>query len=139
MYIVLIIMLAYTIAYADNFPKSSAWQNQSGSQLFIENIDSYGNITGYYVNHASGFPCKDTPYPLTGWMLDNSNIITFSVKWQNAMQNCMALTSWIGYVGEDGKTITTHWQLVKDGCSELDNILMGDDIFTYIEPSKIDK
>ncbi|HYO15384.1 MAG TPA: avidin/streptavidin family protein, partial [Thermoanaerobaculia bacterium] len=48
----------------------SAWTNQSASTLYIEDVDSEGLITGFYINRAAGFSCIGTPYPVTGWVLD---------------------------------------------------------------------
>jgi hypothetical protein len=44
---------------------------------------SEGRITGFYINRATGFHCIGSPYPVTGWVLDGTNTITFTVKWEN--------------------------------------------------------
>jgi hypothetical protein len=133
-FIVIVLILISSTAFTNGFPGESAWQNKEGSQLFIEKIDSDGKITGYFVNHAPHYPCANTPYPVTGWIMEGANILTFTVKWENTFQNCMALTSWTGYASKDGMTITTLWQFVKNGSSDVKEIVKGEDIFTFIEP-----
>lgn len=112
--------------------QESTWQNQSGSTLSIEDVDSEGLITGYYINRASGFGCQNTPYPVTGWVLPGTNTITFTVKWENTTQNCQSLTAWTGFFSADGQTITTLWQLVVNGTTSTGQILKGSDTFTLV-------
>ncbi|HEX2094325.1 MAG TPA: avidin/streptavidin family protein [Longimicrobiaceae bacterium] len=100
----------------------SAWTNQSGSTLYIEDIDSEGKLTGFYINRAQGYRCQNTPYPVTGWVLGNN--ITFTVKWENTSENCQSLTAWAGYLGRDLR-ITTRWYLTYQN-----QITTGTDIFT---------
>lgn len=116
----------------------TAWTNQSGSTLYIEDIDSEGGITGFYVNRATGFNCIGTPYPVTGWVLDGTNTITFTVKWENTSENCQSLTSWTGFFSSDGQTITTLWQLVSNGATKSSQILTGSDSFTRVAQKKLD-
>lgn len=135
---IMLVLLSCSIAFAEGFPEESTWKNQSGSVLHIEDIDSEGKITGLYVNHESGYQCKDTPYPVTGWVLEGTNTITFTVKWENTHQNCQALASWTGFVSEDRKTITTLWQLVQNETNDSGQIRKGEDVFTRVTQEKYD-
>lgn len=119
-------------AIAQNCLQESAWQNQGGSTLYIEDIDSEGGITGIYINRAAGFGCQNTPYPLTGWVLENTNTITFTVKWENTSANCQSLTAWTGFFSSDCQTISTLWQLVVNGTTSTNQILKGADNFSRV-------
>ena len=56
-------------ACADNgIAVPSSWVNTEGSILTISAIDSAGQITGSYVNKASGWNCQNIVYPVTGWI-----------------------------------------------------------------------
>jgi len=112
--------------------QESTWQNQRGSTLYIEDIDSEGLITGLYVNQAAGFSCQGTPYPVTGWVLAGTNTITFTVKWENTTQNCQSLTAWTGFFSSDGQTMTTLWQMVVNGTTSTSQIYQGSDTFTLV-------
>jgi len=65
-------LLFVAASYGDSItsiPTPSAWNNQSGSTLIINSIDSTGLITGTYVNRAPGYGCQNIPYPVTVWGL----------------------------------------------------------------------
>lgn len=87
------------------------WKNESGSYLDIQNENKLlGLVSGVYVNNASGFSCKGTPYPVIGRVIDNQ--IAFTVRWSNGFENCNSLTSWTGYFDTGIKQILTKWNLV---------------------------
>ena len=115
-------------AAAQGILGESVWKNQDGSLLYIENIDSEGQITGIYINWASGYNCQGTPYPVTGWVYGTA--ITFTVKWENTEENCQSLTAWTGFYADN--QITTFWELVEEGTTSTDQILQGEDVFTQI-------
>jgi hypothetical protein len=108
----------------------SSWTNTEGSVLFIDKIDkTSGKITGHYINKAEGYPCRSTPYPLTGWIMENT--ITFSVIWQNETETCQALTTWIGII--DGNKISTKWHFADHSMSDVSEIKDGVDSFELNE------
>lgn len=109
----------------------SAWTNQSGSTLYIDTISPGGQITGTYINRASGYRCRNSPYPVTGWI--HGATITFTVKWQNQSESCNSLTAWTGFI-ENMDKITTLWQLVRNGTTNTGQILKGTDVFTLDTP-----
>ncbi len=112
---------------------STSWQNQSGSTMTI-NIDTSGNVTGHYINRASGTGCQGTPYVLNGRV--NGNFIAFSVAWSNATANCNSVTGWAGYAQAVGSNveIVTNWNLAYQGGSGS-QIGQGSDTFTYVPQS----
>ena len=98
-------------AFADEqaLQSLSVWQNQNGSTLTIDSVDpATGQMTGSYINNASGYSCQGTPYPITGYVYDNH--IGWVVRWSNASEDCQAITSWTGYYASE--VITTDWNLV---------------------------
>jgi len=110
----------------NNFPVPSVWVNGEGSQLVFDEIDIQTKaIKGHYINNAEGYPCKDIPYPVTGWLYDS--IITFSVMWRNKEESCNAVTAWTGYI-KDNK-ISSSWKLINHSMTELDEIIEGTDFF----------
>jgi hypothetical protein len=109
--------------------ESSTWTNQRGSILHIDKVDSAGPITGYYINRAENFNCKDTRYPVTGWIYGTA--ITFTVKWENTKESCNSITAWTGFYYQ-GK-ITTLWQLVPDKAESTKQIIQGEDVFKRVK------
>lgn len=112
-------------AAADGLDALSSWVNQDGSVFTITSIGSDGSISGTYVNNASGYSCQGTPYAVNGWAF--GSVITFSVLWDNATQNCNSLTGWTGYVANS--TITTNWNIAVSG---QQTIYTGRDVFKYL-------
>ncbi|EJT01362.1 avidin/streptavidin family protein [Rhizobium sp. CCGE 510] len=111
-------------------PASSSWQNQSGSTMIIQ-VDSFGNVSGQYVNRAQGTGCQNSPYPLTGRV--NGTFIAFSVGWNNSTENCNSATGWTGYAQVNGNNteIVTSWNLAYEGGSGP-AIEQGQDTFQYV-------
>ena len=105
---------------------STQWTNQLGSTLTITAIDSTGLLTGSYVNKAAGYPCKDTAYPVTGWV--DGTAIVFNTLWINGIESCNSITSWTGFYYNN--EISTLWQLVEDGATATSQISSGNDTFT---------
>lgn len=108
---------------------SSTWKNQRGSTMTI-NVDSFGNVTGQYINEAPDTGCHGSPYPLVG--RTTGNFIAFSVAWNNATENCNSTTGWAGYAQANGGNIEiiTNWNLAYQGTSPT--IEQGSDTFTYV-------
>jgi len=129
------IFLALTsgaIAGAENaLQTTSAWTNQSGSTLYITGVGGNGQLTGSYINRASGFNCQNIPYPVTGWVYGTA--ITFTTIWQNPAESCNSITSWTGFY-YNGK-IHTLWQLAINGSTSVSQILQGSD--TFIQSSSM--
>ena len=118
-----------TIAAEDEAVSISAntqWINELGSVLTITTIDSTGLLTGNYVNKAAGYPCKDTAYPVTGWV--DGTAIIFNTLWINSTESCNSITAWTGFYYNN--QISTLWQLVEDGATAVSQISSGSDTFT---------
>lgn len=130
-----LLALVQATARAD-VPADSAWTNELGSTLHVQTVDADGRISGYYINRAAGWGCKDYPYPVTGWTMAGTNTVVFSVKWTNAYADCYSLTSWTGFLSSDGSRITTLWQLVPDGASSTRDIIQGRDTFKRVRQLK---
>ena len=105
---------------------STQWINELGSVLTITTIDSTGLLTGNYVNKAAGYPCKDTAYPVTGWV--DGTAIIFNTLWINSTESCNSITAWTGFYYNN--QISTLWQLVEDGATAVSQISSGSDTFT---------
>ena len=105
---------------------NTQWINELGSVLTINTIDSTGLLTGSYVNKAAGYPCKDTAYPVTGWV--DGTAITFNTLWINSTESCNSITAWTGFYYNN--QINTLWQLVEDGATSTSQISSGSDAFT---------
>lgn len=127
---ILVAVIAFAVsslACADSVEKAqatSAWTNQRGSTLYIDNIGNNGQITGRYVNRAPGYGCQNIPYPVTGWVYGNA--ITFTVIWRGA-ESCNSITAWTGFIAA-GK-MQTLWQLVVNGSTNTGQIKQGADTF----------
>ena len=120
---------------AKSCPGVSEWRNDRGSTLLIERIDEQGRIEGSYINRAAGFRCRDTRYPVTGWLLQETRTITFAVKWDNAHENCGSQTAWTGMFDATCEQLTTRWQLVRQGALDADEILTGGSVFRRKPPA----
>ena len=126
--ILAITLVFNSTTYADSItsiPVPSAWDNQSGSTLTINAIDSTGKISGTYINRATGYSCQDIAYPVTGWAYGKA--ITFTTIWQSAAESCNSITAWTGflYKGE----ISTLWSLSINGSTTTAQIFRGTDTF----------
>jgi len=124
-----LIFIISVVGYAnasESFQALSAWTNQSGSTLYIENIAKDGQVTGSYINRAQGYGCQNIAYPVTGWVYGTA--IVFTVNWKSTIESCNSITAWSGflYQGE----IKTLWQLTVNGSSSTSQILKGSDTFT---------
>lgn len=130
-----LVMGMVSAAYADDASPSasqalqalSAWTNQSGSILFIDQVAPNGQMTGRYINRAAGYHCQNIPYPVTGWIYPNQTGITFTTLWKSPQESCNSITSWTGFY-YNGK-ISTLWQLVVNGSTNTGQILQGSDTF----------
>ncbi len=112
---------------------STTWQNQSGSTMTIT-VDSNDQVSGQYINRASGTGCQNSPYPISGRV--DGNFIAFAVAWDNGTENCNSVTGWAGYAQASGSTIeiVTQWNLAYQGGGGP-AIEQGNDLFTYV-PAK---
>ena len=119
-----------SLAHADAVEKIqslSAWTNQSGSTLYIDNIGGNGQLTGTYINRAQGYGCQNIAYPVTGWVYGTA--ITFTTTWQSTTESCNSITAWTGFLYQG--QIQTLWQLVINGSSSTKQIIQGADTFTW--------
>ena len=122
-------LLTFCSSLYANLNAGSAWSNQSGSTLYIDNIDSSGLLSGRYINRAQGYRCYDIAYPVTGWI--QGNAITFTTLWESTTESCDSITTWAGFYWE-GK-ITTTWQLVRNSTDSPSKILNGQSVFMAME------
>lgn len=121
-----IFVRVYAVEALDLSLANTTWTNVDGSILTIEEIDeNTGRLSGNYINKEEGYPCRDIPYLLTGWLYGNR--ISFSVKWQSETESCLALTSWIGLIKNN--EIDTVWQLVNEETTDTSKIIKGHDLF----------
>jgi hypothetical protein len=129
--ILVVSLLFSTVSYADSgvvIPTPSAWDNQSGSTLTINSIDSTGLITGTYINRAPGYDCQNIAYPVTGWAYGTA--ITFNTIWQSGSESCNSITAWSGFLY--GGKMSTLWSLTINGSSSTSQILRGNDTFRQV-------
>ena len=118
---------AVSCAYAKDIMPNTVWKNDRGSDLTITDISTDGVLTGIYVNRAAGFKCKNTPYPVSGYVYGDK--IVFSVRWKNATEDCAALTTWAGYLS-NGRLVA-DWMLVyTDTPLKYPFQMLGTDYFT---------
>jgi hypothetical protein len=81
-----------------------------------------GTFTGVYINNAAGFACQGLPgFPLTG--RTSGTKVTFTVVWNNGIQNCNSTTVWYGV--DQGTVMPTKWTLTSPSGKQK-----GFDLFT---------
>ena len=107
----------------------SAWTNQSGSTLYINTIDSSGQISGSYINRATGYGCQNVAYPVTGWAYGSA--ITFNTLWKSVAESCNSITAWAGFLYKG--QISTLWNVTVNGSSSTSQIIQGSDTFKRIQ------
>jgi len=105
----LLVALFAASVFADDLPAPSAWENQSGSMLYVDQVDAEGRFSGRYVNGAVGYSCQGIEYAVEGRIYDP--LITFDVVWQAEAETCHTITSWTGQFDND--VIETEWSLVR--------------------------
>ncbi|WP_420431869.1 avidin/streptavidin family protein [Hyphobacterium sp.] len=105
----LFLLVLATPALADDALVPSVWENQSGSMLYLDTIDSEGRMTGRYINGAPGYRCQGIEYPVSAQLFDP--LISFRVIWIAEAETCHTITSWTGVI--DGDVIETEWSLVR--------------------------
>ena len=126
---VLFTLLSFS-AYAEQNVSSSlkalsAWTNQSGSTLYINNIGSNGLLAGTFINRAAGYGCQNISYPVTGWVYGTA--IVFNTIWQSTTESCNSITAWTGFYYQG--QISTLWQLTINGSTSTSQIIKGSDVF----------
>ena len=85
-------------------PSWSTWKNQRGSIMKVFMVQPNGTFSGLYINNTPGFACQGLPgFPLTG--RTSGNKVTFTVVWNNGIQNCNSTTVWYGI--DQGTTMPT--------------------------------
>jgi hypothetical protein len=109
-------------ASADTLPAPSDWKNQRGSELHIDKVET-GKISGFFINHAADFDCKDAKEIVVGKVLDGGNII-----FGTTFPACLTLVSWTGSI--QGNTITTNWLLYYVKGDGTFDTLQSSDVFT---------
>jgi Avidin family len=119
----LLLVVAATVSvFAQSLPVPSYWTNQRQSQMKLYYMDPQGNFTGVYINNAQGFGCQGTPFALTGHAAGAN--VTFTVVWNNGIQNCNSTTIWRGVV--TGQKLPTNWILISPHAPPQ----YGTDLFT---------
>lgn len=114
------------------------WTNQSGSTMtlfFNCNGNQVGvcQVSGTYVNNASGYKCQGTPYPLIGVYYINTQTISWSVAWSNSHEDCASVTGWTGYLALSSTSqlqFVTNWNLAYSTGGSGRAIMQGSDTFT---------
>lgn len=120
----LLLAFAQASAFAQGLPPYSYWKNQRGSEMKIFAVGPQGNFTGLYINNAPGYQCQGLP----GFALSGRNSganVTFTVVWNNGIQNCHSRTIWQGQM-LNPSTLPTTWILVPASGPPL----RGADMFT---------
>lgn len=113
---------------------ATSWTNQSGSVADISfsktSVPDIYQVTGTFLNNASGFGCRGTPYQLVGSYYAGTQTISFTVAWSNSTANCQSVTGWTGYIdlSVSPLTMTTDWNLAHIFAAEH-QISRGADIF----------
>jgi hypothetical protein len=121
--IALIVLAAASVSsFAQGMPSWSFWTNQRGSYMKIFNVEPSGKFTGLYVNNAPGYPCQGLPGFALNGRSTGSNV-TFTVHWNNGIQNCNSTTTWTGVI--NGRSLPTSWILWGPH-----GIQRGHDLFT---------
>lgn len=103
--------LLSTAVMGQSLSPGSVWTNTRGSIFTITDINAEGYLTGTYVNKAAGFGCQNEPMAVSGRV--KGNLLSFTVRWENANVDCNSITSWTGYSESD--QIFTDWDLVFIG------------------------
>jgi hypothetical protein len=117
-----VLVTASVSAFAQSLPSWSYWTNQRGSVMKIFTVEPSGNFTGVYINNASGFGCQGPPgFALTG--RSSGPNVTFTVVWNNGIQNCNSTTTWWGVL--NGRVLPTTWILTSPNGQQR-----GTDVFT---------
>ena len=115
--------------FAQSLWGSATWRNQRGSEATFFAADAAGNFRGFYINNATGFDCRGTPYPISGRTAGGN--VTFVVKWSNLFRDCNSVTTWRGRIR--GTTMQTRWELAyTDAGTGRPAILRGRDTFTRL-------
>jgi hypothetical protein len=108
----------------------SFWKNQRGSEMSINIANpAPGSFGGFFWNHAQNFQCQASPTnpkPYTVAGQTHRVYVTFTVVWDNGIQNCHSTTVWRGHVS--GQTLVTVWRLTGPGIPPM----TGTDIFQRI-------
>lgn len=112
---------------------TGAWENQNGSVLFIEGIDSTTGVISGYFTSSSG--TEGEKFSILGYVnklpyepgMHNVIAIAFTVRWENYG----SITSWSGYYSDE-KTPVIHamWHLVRPRSAfHFEHILTGSETF----------
>lgn len=124
--VALLLLLSTASADAQGPQPNTTWQNDKGSEFTIVSVGPDGSLKGTFTNQAAGFGCKNTPYPVMGWI--DGERIAFSVRWKNAQEDCKSITSWTGYVS--GIRMLAYWDLVYvDATEKHPLVIRGTDYF----------
>ena len=110
--IIAVLFLSHAAMAGENALRAgSVWKNQSGSTITFTSVDpASGQLSGIYINNAQGYSCQGTPYPVTGYIYET--LLSWSVRWSNATEDCKSITGWTGYFDSASGTIKTDWMLV---------------------------
>ena len=123
----LLFATATASASAQSPPIPSFWKNQRGSEMSINIANpAPGSFGGFFWNHAQNFQCQASPTnpkPYTVVGQTHRSYVTFTVVWDNEIQNCHSTTVWRGHV--NGQTLITVWRLTGPGIPPI----TGTDIF----------
>ena len=111
-----------SFAVADPVLGPSLWKNNRGSTLEIKSVTA-GFFFGTFINRAKGTECKYIPYNAPG--LSSLFGVWFSVNFDK----CYTITNWSGHVSDDGRTMTTTFQLFYTPPGKPTQVIPGSDVF----------
>ena len=122
--IIAVLFLSHAaMAGKNTLTAGSVWINQSGSTITFTSVDpTNGQLSGFYINNAKGYSCQGIPYQVTGYTY--GTLISWSVNWRNAYQDCQSMTGWTGFYDPSSGTFKTSWNLVFNN-----KISDGNDVF----------
>lgn len=114
---------------------TTKWTNSSGSTMVLALSPAAAqpyvfNVSGHYVNKATGFGCQGTSFPLSGVYYSNTQVISFSVAWSNSSQDCQSVTGWTGYFDflKPTPELIADWNLAFKTANGK-TIMQGNDVF----------
>jgi len=112
------------------------WVNERGSTMTLVftcngSQNAVCTLSGNYINNAQGFQCRGNPYPLVGVYYINTQTLSWSVAWSNAVADCGSVTGWTGYlIFSSPIQIVTNWNLAYSTGGTGRAIMQGADTFT---------
>ena len=126
----LLVALALLFAFqgvvvADPLMGTSFWRNQRGSTLEVK-WAFVSSFSGTFINDAKGYRCKGIPYDANGTSTPEG--VAFGVYFEK----CNSFAEWTGHISDDGRTMSTSWELVVFSPNSPPQVLTGAAVFTRL-------